>query len=71
MTQPQITPAGEDQPTSEAGPPSCGRQMAPLADEIAGTGERPPEAHETPGRRKNRSRSARDGTPGTPDLRIS
>ena len=39
MTQPQITPAGEDQPVSEADRPPCGGEVAALAQEIAGIGE--------------------------------
>lgn len=50
MTQPQIIPAGEDQPTSEADRPPCGGEVAALAQEVAEIGGRPAEAHETLGR---------------------
>jgi hypothetical protein len=46
MTQPQITPAGEDQPMSEAGRPPCRGEVAALAHEIAGIGGCPAEAQE-------------------------
>ncbi len=56
MTQPQITPAGEDQPMSEADQPSCRGEadqpscrgeVAALAHEIGGIGGCPAEAQET------------------------
>ena len=50
MTQPQITPAGDDQPMSEADRPPCRGEVASLAQEIAEIGGRPAEAHESPGR---------------------
>ncbi len=46
MTQPQITPAGEDQPMSEADRPPCRGEVAALAHEIAGIGGCPAEAQE-------------------------
>ena len=50
MTQPQITPAGEDQPMSEGDRPPCRGEVAARAQEIAEIGGRPAEAHESPGR---------------------
>ena len=50
MTHPPITPAGEDQPTTEAGRPPCG-EVAALAQQIAGVGGGPAGADESPGRR--------------------
>ena len=38
MTQPQITPAGDDQPMSEADRPPCRGEVASLAQEIAEIG---------------------------------
>ena len=51
MTHPPIPPAGEDQPTAEADRPPCGREVAALAQQIAGVGGRLAEADESPGRR--------------------
>jgi hypothetical protein len=50
MTQPQMTPAGQDQPRSEAGRLPRRGERAALAQEIAGTGGGPADAHESSGR---------------------
>ena len=50
MTQPQITPAGENQPMSEADQAPGRAEVAALAHEIVGIGGCPAEAQETLGR---------------------
>jgi len=49
MTQPQMAPAGQDQPRSEAGRLPRRGEGAALAPEIAGTGGGPADAQESSG----------------------
>src|SRR5271166_1759884 len=51
MTEPQITPAGEEQPMSEAERPPGSGEVAALAQEIARIGGRLAEVDETLSRR--------------------